>query len=292
MKDLNVDASQVLDRDNSQNVIFNLIPNTRNLIAYNESTKKMKVMEIKFPFISNFGCFLENSSFLNIKGKLYISGGSSSTTPGSSSQLLLYDQSSDSIKILADLSEARKNHSMIHHNSLIYIVGGESTKTIEIYDIENKNLKAKDYNSYEAVDNPILYVHKNFLYSFFGKKNGKFVDFLQRVNLNTANLKWEKVPFKLENKYMNIKLTNSAIIPFGDNEIFFFGGKNEKGITKEVISFDFENKEFKNTDIVLDEAHYFNNSQFNKIASNVYSTFSTNEKENLIKVTVDLDNTI
>lgn len=284
-----MDVGQVLDKNNTESLVYNLIPNTRNIIAYNEATRKMKVMEIKFPIISNFNCFLENSSFLNIKGKIYISGGSSSATPEPSSQFLLYDQSSDSLKILADLKEARFNHSMIQHNNLIYIVGGENTNTMEIYDTENKTLKTKEYDDYEAVDNPILFVHRYFLYSFFGKKNGKFVDFVQRVNLNTAHLKWEKVPYKLENKDMKIKLTNSAIIPFGDNEIFFFGGKTEKGITKEVISFDFVSKEFKTTDIVLDGAHFFNNSQFNKDASNVYSSFSSNEKENFIKVTVDLD---
>ena len=285
-----MDVAQALDRNNCQNVIYNIIPNTRNIIAYNDSTKKMKVMEIKFPLISNLGCFLENSSFLNINGKIYISGGSSALTPGASSQFHFYDQSCDSIKLLSDLSEARQNHSMIHYNNLIYILGGESTKTMEIYDLENKTLKAKEYNAYEAVDNPILHVYKNFLYSFFGKKNGKFVDFVQRVNLNTAHLKWEKVPYKLENKNLNTKFTNSAIIPFGDHEIFFFGGKTEKGIIREVISFDFEGKEFKSTDIVLDEAHYFQNSQFKKIANNVYASFPSNEKENLIKVTVELNN--
>jgi len=284
-----VDVGQVLDKNNTESLVYNLIPNTRNIIAYNEATRKMKVMEIKFPIISNFNCFLENSSFLNIKGKIYISGGSSSATPEPSSQFLLYDQSSVSLKILADLKEARYNHSMIQHNNLIYIVGGENTNTMEIYDTENKTLKTKEYDDYEAVDNPILFVHRYFLYSFFGKKNGKFVDFVQRVNFKTTNLKWEKVPYKLDNKYMKIKLTNSAIIPFGENEIFFFGGKSEKGITREVISFDFESKEFKTTDIVLDGAHFFNNSQFNKVAGNVYSSFSSNEKENFIKVTVDLD---
>lgn len=287
---MNSDVSQVLDRINNQNVVYNLIPDTRNLVAYNEATRKMSVIIVKFPLISNFSCFLENSSFLNLNGKIYISGGSSLLTPGPSSQFLSYDQSSNSVKLLADLNEARYNHSMIHYNNSIYILGGESIKNMEIYDVETKTLKAIENNSYEAVDNPILYVHKDFLYSFFGKKQGKFVDYVQRVNLQSVNLKWEKVPYKLENKNVNIKLTNSAIIPFGDKEIFFFGGKTENAISKEVISFNFESKEFKTTDIVLDEAHYFNNSQFNKIASNVYASFSSNERENFIKVTVDLNN--
>jgi len=289
---MNNDVSQFLDQTNNQNVIYNIIPKTRNLIAYNVSTNKLKMMQIKFPFMSSNDLFLENSSFLNIKGKLYVSGGSYSATPGPSSQFLLYDQTSDSIKILMDLREARDNHSMILNKNNIYIVGGESTNSMEIYDLENKTIKAQEYISYEAVDNPILYVHKNFLYSFFGMKNGKFVDFVQRVNLNAANLKWEKVPYKLENKNLNIKLSNSATIPFGENEIFFFGGKTEKGITKEVISYDFENKEFRLTDILLNEAHYFNNAQLNKISSNVYCIFSSNEKENLIKFTVGLDDNL
>lgn len=286
----NIDINQVIDKNNTQNIVYNIIPNSKNLIAYNEATRKMKVIEIQFPSISNINCFLENSSFLNINGKIYISGGSIPTNNKDSTQFFYYDELTNSIKLLADLQEARSNHSMIHNNNHIYIVGGESTNTLEIFDIENKCFKSREYNNYEAVDNPILYVYKNFLYSFFGKKNGRFVDFVQRVNLNTANMRWEKVPYKLENKNMNINLTNSAIIPFGDSEIFFFGGKTERGITRKVISFDFESKEFQTTDILLDEAHFFNNSQFNKIASNVYSSFSSHEKENLIKITIELNN--
>jgi len=289
-----VENSQVLDTNNNQNLVYNIIPDTNNLFAYNESTKQVKIIDVKFPYISNFSYFLQNSSYLNINGKLYISGGSSSLTPGPSSQFLFYDQpcNSNSIKILSDLSEARQNHSMIHHNNQVYILGGESTKTMEVFDIESKTLKAKEYNGYEAVDNPILYVFKNFLYSFFGKKNGKLVDFVQRVNLNSANLRWEKVAYSRENNNLNIKMSNSAIIPFGDNEIFFFGGKTEKGITKEVISYDFESKKFRTTDILLDKAHYFNNSQFTQISNNIYATFSSNEKNNCINVSVYLDNNL
>jgi len=259
------------------------------MIAYNEFTNKMKLLKIKFPYISDSGFFLENSSFLNVDGKIYISGGSSSITPNPSTQFSFYDQSQDSLKILSQLKEPRHNHSMIFHKNKIYIVGGEFAKTTEIYDIENKILNQKTNNRYEAVENPTLYVHKNFLYSFFGKKNGKLVDFVQRVNLNTEILNWEKYSFKLEDKNMCIKLTNSAIIPFGESEIFFFGGKTDNAITNKVFSFNFDEKEFRNTEITLNDSHFFNNSQFCKIAENIYCSFSASEKENLIKVTVDLN---
>jgi len=285
---LNDENSKITKTGKYENLVFNIIPNSSNLISYNDKSKKMKIFEINFPILSNNKIFLEDSSFLNINGKLYICGGSLPNSNTSSNQFLIYDPQSDKMKIIKDLNETRRNHSMIYHEDKIYIVGGETCKTTEILETINKTFDSKINNKYEPVDNPILYIHKNFLYSFFGKKNGKFIEFVQRANLNTDKMIWEKIAFKLEDEKINLKLTNSAIIPFGESEIFFFGGINENGITNEVLSFDFNDKQFKSTDIVLDEAHFFNNSQFDIISQNVYSSFSSNEKENLIKVTVDL----
>ncbi len=249
----------------------------------------MKIIDVKFPLVYNFRSFLDNSSYLNVNGKIYISGGSSTETTNPSNQFLFYDQNSDSIRLLTNMREPRHNHSMIYFNNKIYIIGGEFTKTTEIYDLEKKTLENRNNNHIEAVDNPTLWVHKNFLYSFLGKKNGEFVDYVQRVNLNADKFNWEKIPFKLDNRNLNIKLTNCAIVPFGDFEIFFFGGKCEKGINKQVFSFNFETKEFKNTDIILNNGFYFNNSSLMKFEKNNFCGFSANEKENMIRISTDLN---
>ena len=268
-------------------LIYSLIPNSRYIYAYNEYNQKMKKIEIKIPFSSNFDNFLENSSFLNVKDKLYISGGTC-TTPDLPSQFFYYDNKTTSLKILPDLKEYREKHSMIYHNNSIYILGGENVKTLEIYNLNDLTLISKENLNYESVDYPLLWIQKDYLYSFFGKKNGKFVDFVQKVNLNSPKLKWEKVAYKINNKELNLKTIKCGIIPFGANEVFFFGGIKEDQVTKDVFSYDFEMKEFSNTKLKLNEPNYFNNSQFCKLPNNEFGLFSSSEKENFIKICLDL----
>ena len=84
------------------------------------------------------------------------------------------------------LHESRANHLMFAYNKHIYIVGGEASKTTEVFDINGSKLICKENINYESVDNPIHWVHEDFLYSFFVKKNVKFVDFLQRINMQNG----------------------------------------------------------------------------------------------------------
>lgn len=70
--DLGCDSSESEDSDD---IVYNIIPKSDNLIAYNDYTKNMKIIKIQFSSVSS-KYFLENSSFLNLNGKLYISGGS------------------------------------------------------------------------------------------------------------------------------------------------------------------------------------------------------------------------
>jgi len=209
--------------------------------------------------------------------------------PEPSNQFLLYDPLNDKVKLLSPLKEPRQNHSMINYNDNIYIIGGEFSKMTEIFDSKNLTLIAKKNLNYVSVDNPILYIHKNYLYSFFGIKLGKFVDFVQRVNLDTEEMKWEKVPFKIVDKNLDLKLTNSGVIPISEKEILFCGGKSEKGFSNRIISFDFESKEFKDTSFEI-EPHYFNNSQFYKNRNNAYCGFSSDSNETLLKIIIENEN--
>ncbi len=188
------------------------------------------------------------------------------------------------MKILPQLREARENHSMIAYNNSIYIIGGARTTSLEIYNIGKSILEQKPYVEYEPIENPILFVYKNFLYSFFGRKNGKFMNVIRRVNLINKNFNWEKYPYK--NSNFTPEVTNCGVILFGENDLFFFGGKNEHGASKEVFSFNFETKEFKKVDIELNEPHYFNNSQFSHLPNSENAMFSDKEDCNLLKINV------
>lgn len=248
----------------------------------------MKILEVNFPLIAHSKVFLENSSYLNVNGKIYISGGlNDGIFKKGTNELFYFDPYSNSLKILNNLKEPRFNHSMIYNNNrnLLYIIGGESTTTTEIFNLEKLILEVKTNKNYEVVDNPILFIHKNYLYSFFGKKNGKFLDIVQRVNLNSENFNWEKVEYNKNNENdFNLRITNSELIPFPPNETFFFGGKTDSGISKEIFIYDFDSRIFKKSDLALQEAHHFNNSQFYRLDGELYALFSAKEKENLIKI--------
>jgi hypothetical protein len=249
----------------------------------------MKSIEIKFPMLSNEKKFLEKTSFINHNNRVFISGGYSELMKKNSNQFLYYEDDFENIKILPELNEARCNHSMIVHEDIIYILGGLNTNTMEIFDIENFKLESRINEGFEEVENPILFIKNNWLYSFFGKKNGKNVSFVQRVNLKAKNSKWEKFFYKLEDKDIDMNFTNAACIPFGNNEVFFMGGKYEnETLTKNVISFNFESKSFKNTKIKMNNAYDFNNSSFVKFNNGIFAAFAEKEKEALIRINIDL----
>jgi hypothetical protein len=249
----------------------------------------MKNIEIKFPMLSNEKNFLERTSFINDKNRLFISGGYSDLTKKNSNQFLYYEDGFENIRILPELNEARCNHSMIVHEDILYILGGLNTNTIEVFDIENFKLESRINEGFEEVENPILFIKNNWLYSFFGKKSGKNINFVQRVNLKAKNFKWEKFFYKLEDNDLDLNFTNAACIPFGNDEVLFLGGKFEnEALSKNVICFNFETKCFKNTKIKMNSAYNFNNSSFVKFNNGVFVAFADNEKEALIRINLDL----
>jgi hypothetical protein len=93
---------------------------------------------------------------------------------------------------------------MFAYNKHIYIVG-EASKTTEVFDINGSKLICKENINYESVDIPILVC-------FFGKKNGKFVDFVQRIiNLKTGldkSFKCEKITF-IKDAVVCLKVSNA-----------------------------------------------------------------------------------
>lgn len=248
----------------------------------------MKNIEVNFPSLSNDKIFLEESSYLNFNNKIFISGGFSETANSSSKAFFLYEDELKSIRILPDLIEARKNHSMIIHDEFIYIIGGLGTNSMEIFDIENSKIENKITQGFNEVENPILFIHNNWLYSFFGKKNGKNLNIIQRLNLKAKNSKWEKFFYKNEDSDLSMNFTNAACVPHGSNEIFFFGGKMENGnLLKSVICFNFETKSFKNTKINLNEAYCFNNSSLVDFENGTFGAFAENEREAFIRINID-----
>lgn len=268
----------------NENFVFTLQPESPNVFVYSEQRQKVKKFLVKFPMLKTEKFFLKGCSWVNANGKLYVCGGMHKDST-LSNEFFFYDHNENSIKLLKELNQHRANHSMIFYDNLIYIVGGENSSTTEIYDVVNNTLLKKDNINFEQVDNPILWIHNGYLYSFFGIKAGKSVSFVQRSNLKLDNLKWEKVTFK-KSADVQCNIYGSGIIPCGNSEIYFFGGKNENTVTNQSIIFNFETKEFSDAGVPLEQGQYFKDSRFIILGNQIFGQFSLTEYDNFLKINV------
>jgi N-acetylneuraminic acid mutarotase len=171
---------------------------------------------------------------------------------------------------------------MFYHNDFIFVVGG-STNTTEKFD--TKTLKWTKLASLVTEErlNPVLYVHNNYLYAFFGIKNGTYLDSVEKLNLKNVKSKWELVPYK-KIKEMDLKMIGCGIITSGDKEIYLFGGKSKDGLKNSAVKFDFSSNSFDKVDLVLEDGIYFHESLLADLGDSSYGQFNTDKNENFFKV--------
>lgn len=280
---MDVEESVWLGTENER-FVYTIQPESNYVYAYSEERQRVKKYAVNFPILKFEKSFLKGCAWVNANGKLYICGGQLSD--GSlSNEFLVYDNSDNSITLLGNLAENRVNHSMFFYDKNIYIIGGQNTKTIEIFNIQSNVISAKQNVNYEAVDNAVLWIHAGYLYSFFGIKQSVSVDFVQRVNLKLEVLKWEKVAYK-KTKDITCNLVGCGIIPCGNAEIYFFGGKGENGTTNQSIIFNLETKEFSDAGVPLEQGQFFKDTRFIELGNQTFGQFSLTEYDNFLKINV------
>jgi len=280
---MDVEESVWLGVDNER-FVFTIQPESRYVYVYSEERQRVKKYALNFPILKFQKNFLQDCAWVNANEKLYISGGllSDGTL---SNEFLVYDNSDNSITIMSNLSEKRANHSMFFYDKNIYILGGQSTITTEIFNIPSNTITSKQNLNYKVVDNAVVWIHGGFIYSFFGIKDGVSVDFVQRANLKLEILMWEKVPYK-KSEDIACNLIGSGIIPCGISEIYFFGGKNETGPTNQSIIFNFETKEFSDAGVPLEQGQFFKDTRFIELGNETFGQFSLTEFDNFLKINV------
>ena len=163
---------------------------------------------------------------------------------------------------------------MLCIDNYIYLIGGNNKKT------ERYNIKL---NKFESLSNlffiqkhPILFIHEHFIYSFFGiDEDNNIFDKIQRKNLNKLNYKWEPINVKTNN--IDLKMYGAGIIKYDEDNIIFLGGRDNKGLRKTAIKFNFIDFSFEETEFELEEKAYFKNSLITKINDNNYGIFSLEE---------------
>ena len=139
-------------KENNQIIGSAIIDNveTIGIVAYEVNTKLISSYSYKisdYPILNNINCF---TAYCNTKGFLYFSGGENEQTNDLDITTIKYNDffaidlaqlTRDKLNIteLPNLNEPRTWHSMIYvPNKYIFIVGGSNTKSVELYDMEEK----------------------------------------------------------------------------------------------------------------------------------------------------------
>ncbi len=249
---------------------------------YNDALNTIARKAVDFPTLLGIPHFLEKSAYINMNGKLYISGGHLRSKP--SDAFLVYDANTNLLTKLADMLTARHSHSMLYHQDFIYAIAGN------INNCEKYDMKAMKWSKMPSLisddrNNPILFIHGNFLYAFFGIVKGEYSDTIERINIKNARAKWEIVPYH-NTKDLDLKFIGGGIIEENDKEIYIFGGKSEEGLRKNAIKFNFANHTFSPTEITLEEGTFFQESLLIKLDETSYGQFNSDKHDNFLKMQV------
>ena len=188
-----------------------------------------------YPVLNNFNNF---TAYCNAKNYLYFSGGESEISNDLDKTSLKYNDffsldlttlNHDKLIIneLTNLKEPRTWHSMIFvPNKYIFIVGGSNTKSVELYDIDEKTLiKHSELNEIRC-ECTLCLVNNMYLYAFFGFiLHEEYNNSIERLNLLKENKKWEYVNYE-KKEGLNLKLSFFGVCYYKEDELLLIGGND------------------------------------------------------------------
>jgi hypothetical protein len=127
-------------------------PETFGIITYEANSNKISSYKYKSSDYSILNTFNNFTAYCNARNCLYFSGGENEQSNDLDKTSLKYNDflyidlstlTEDKLNVneLPNLIEARTWHSMIFvPNKYIFIIGGSNTRTVELYDIDEKKL--------------------------------------------------------------------------------------------------------------------------------------------------------
>ena len=262
------------------NIVCNIVPPTNQLVLYDVDKDLIIRKEINFSPLLGLNHFLSECAWVNNNNKLYILGGVDDFNK-STKIFLEFDPVKDKIKRLPDSNFSHSRQSLFAYNDQIFVVGGDRLEC-ERYDINKNEWSILPNLSFKQIY-PVLYVHNDILYSFFGiDENIKKTDNVQKLNLKNNKGKWQKVIYK-RNK-CNLCVFGCGIAKINDNSVLFLGGMDDNGIRDEAIQFDFNNLIAKKTEFQLEEKAYFKDSVLLRLSPNDFGNFSIEESNPFLKI--------
>ena len=274
------EEEEVISNSPIYNIICNIIPSKSQIVLYNVDQDCIMRKSISFSPLLGVNQFLPDCAWVNNNNKLYILGGIYNNAI-TSKIFLEYDPIKDKMKRLPDSLFPHSKHSLFAYNNQIYAVGGDKFEC-EKFDINNNEWTALPNLSFKQIY-PVLYVHNDILYSFFGiDENIKKSDNIQKLNLKNPKAKWQKVNYK-RNK-CNLNLYGCGIAKINENCVLFLGGMDDNGIRDDAIQFDFSTLTAKKTDFLLEEKAYFKDSILLKLSQKDFGNFSIEDNNPFLKI--------
>ena len=262
------------------NVVCHVVPPNKEIVLYNVDLNVTNHVNLEFSKMVGISHFLEESAWVNHKNKLYILGGVDDFSK-STQVFLEYDPSKNSLKRLPDSKYTHSRHSLFAYNDQIFVVGGDRLEC-EKYDIVNNVWTTLPNLSFKQIY-PVLYVHNDILYSFFGiDEKYKKTDNAQKLNLKNSRSKWTQLVYKRND--CNLCIFGCGIAKINENTIYFLGGMDDNGIRQDAIQFDFSNLSANKTDFMLEERAYFKDSVLLKLSPKNYGNFSIEETNPFLQI--------
>lgn len=220
--------------------------------------------------------FLKNCAILNTKKVIYISGGDLSLgTP--SNIFLCYNPAAHTLLRLEDLPQPKSHHSMILFGEFIYSVGGMGTNTCERYDIKLAKWTKMHSLKSEERQRPILHIHQNWLYAFFGYQQGGYLNTIERISLKSTKSKWEQVIFSNPGN-INLGMYGAGVMPVPGG-LYLVGGKTKEKTLSSVYQYDFEKNTISECEFGLDSEAYFKESSFLELEDGDQVLYNENEDQ-------------
>ena len=259
-KDNKIIGSAIMDSTDIFGIITYEI-NTRSLNPYYYQRNE-------YPELIYFNSF---TAYCNAKNCLYFSGGEKEQSYEVEEKSAQYNEfisidltklssNNDKLEInqLPNLNVPRTWHSMIFvPNKYIFIVGGSNTKTVELYDMEEKKLTKDSELNEERCEATLCLVNNIYLYAFYGFFLHKdYNNSIERCNLLKEERKWEDI-YAVEKSALRFKPSFFAISYF-KNDLLLIGGndageeerydylyklENEEDKKDEILDYKFESKE-------------------------------------------------
>ena len=286
----NIGAKEIIneEEDNDEessngpiyHVVCNIVPPGKQVVLYNVDLDSIIRKNIEFSTFTGITHFLDECAWVNHNNKLYILGGTDDFNKPT--QIFLeYDPIKNILRRLPDSKYTHSRHNLFSYNNQIYVVGGDRLEC-EKYDIINNEWSTLPNLVFKQIY-PVLYVHNDILYSFFGiDENIKKTDSAQKLNLKNSRGKWTKLTYKRND--CNLCLYGCGIAKTGENTIMFLGGMDDNGIRQDAIQFDFSNMSASKSNYLLEEKAYFKDSILLKLNPKAYGNFSIEDTNPFLKI--------